>query len=168
MFTQIVLGGLCCGAVAQDIATGKIRNFYNVSSALVAFVCVLAAGEPGIGDSLLGLAFSILLGMLLWRMGAIRAGDAKFMWTIGILKGWKGFGVSMLYAILAGGVIALGILLVKKDFRRRLLRIWLYLKNSILLQRMERYEAESRDVFPFSIPLAVGCVLETVLGGILI
>ena len=79
---------------------------------------------------------------------------------MGILKGWKGFGVSMIYALLAGGIMALGIILMKKDFKRRILHVWLYLKNMILFHHMERYEPENKDKFPFAVPLAVGCILD--------
>ncbi len=160
MITQILLVILCCAAIVQDIISGKIRNMFNVISAVVAFVCILITREISMKDSLSGLGFSVLLGMGMWRIGAIRAGDAKFMWTMGILKGWKGFGVSMIYALLAGGIMALGIILMKKDFKRRILHVWLYLKNMILFHHMERYEPENKDKFPFAVPLAVGCILD--------
>ena len=143
MTTQILLGILCCAAIAQDIISGKIRNMFNVISAVAAFACVLITGEISMKDSLSGLGFSVLLGIGMWRIGAIRAGDAKFMWTMGILKGWKGFGASMIYALLAGGIMALGIILMKKDFKSRILHIWIYLKNMILFHHMERYESEN-------------------------
>lgn len=160
MITQILLGVICCVAVAQDVATGKIKNWFNVMSAVAAFVCVAATREAGVMEGLLGLAAAALPGIFLWRIGVIRAGDAKLMWSLGILKGWKGFGITLSYAILTGGLMALGIILMKKDFKRRLFKMWLYFRNMMLTHHVERYEVERGEVFPFSIPLALGCILE--------
>lgn len=163
MAVQILLGIICCMAVAQDIRTGKIKNWFNLAAAVIGFGCVVWAGEPGMGESLAGLLFAAFLGFGLWRIGAVRAGDAKFMWALGILKGWKGFGVSMIYAALAGGVMAAAVILRKKDGKRRMLRVWMYVKHMVLFRRGEPYESENKEAFPFSVPLAAGCLLDTVL-----
>lgn len=163
MINHIVLAVLCCLAVIQDISTRKIKNIFNVLSAVAALICVIITKEVSIVDGLLGLLSGFLLGIFMWRIGAIRAGDAKFMWTIGILKGWKYFWLSMIWAILAGGVIALFIMLFKKDFRKRFTRLWLYLKGAVLTKSAERYEPEKPEEFPFSVPLAIGCTVEYAL-----
>ena len=90
MITQILLVILCCAAIVQDIISGKIRNMFNVISAVVAFVCILITREISMKDSLSGLGFSVLLGMGMWRIGAIRAGDAKVHVDYGNSEGMEG------------------------------------------------------------------------------
>lgn len=160
MKNHIVLAFLLCAALIQDILTRKIKNRFNLFSLAVSFLCVIWSREIKIWDALAGFACSFILGILLWRIGAIRAGDAKFMWTVGVLKGWKHFLFSMAYSILAGGVIGIFVILVKKDGKRRMKRLWRYLETIFLQKKVFQYEAEEPEEFPFSIPLAVGCLLE--------
>lgn len=160
MKNHILLALLLCAVLVQDISTKKIKNRFNLFSLVISFLCVAWTKEIRLWDALLGFFCSLFLGLLLWRIGAIRAGDAKFMWTIGVLKGWRSFLLSMMYAILAGGVIGLLIIFFKKDWKRRAKRLWSYLSLLFMLKQMPRYKAEEPEEFPFSIPLAIGCVIE--------
>ena len=166
MINYICLMVLCILAVIQDIRSRKIKNQFNVLCTVIGFLCVICTGEITIKDSIRGLFFAVVLGILMWKLGIIRAGDAKFMWCIGVLKGWKHFGISMIYTILLGGVMALGIMLVKRDAKRRFVRLGTYLKSVFLTKKMERYEAENPEEFPFSIPLALGCFIEFFIRGV--
>ena len=123
MITHIVLAVLACCAMLQDICNRKIKNIFNVSSAVIALITVIVSRDISISDSLLGLLSSAVSGILLWKLGAFKAGDAKFMWTIGIMKGLRAFWMSLAYSMIAGGVIALFIILFKKDFRQRFKRL---------------------------------------------
>lgn len=162
MVSEIVLWILCGIAIVQDIAVRKITNRFNLISAAIALVCVIVTGERNISEALIGFFAALFLGFVMWGVGAVKAGDSKFMWTIGLLKGVKSFGISMLIAILTGGVMAVGIILKKKDLKRRFSRVGNYLKNICLTKSYSRYEAEDAQEAPFSVPLAIGCVLEYV------
>lgn len=150
-------------AIVQDLMTRKIKNSFNVAAALLGLLCVVVTREVTLAAALLGFCCALGAGLLLWRLGAIRAGDAKFFWCIGIIKGWKAFWIALICAILAGGVVALGILLVKRDARERFKRLWLHMKNMVLGRSYQRYEAENPQEFPFSVPLAIGCLVEWVI-----
>lgn len=163
MINHIVLFLLLVGALFQDVRTRKIKNSYNVASLIVGLATTLLTREIPIGDVIAGLVSAFVLGIVMWRMSAIRAGDAKFMWTIGVLKGLQGFWYSMAYAILAGGVIALVVILLRRDFKERMSRLWNYLKMLFMLKSYVRYENDSAGRLPFTIPLAVGCTVELVL-----
>lgn len=160
MISQLLLMFLCCLAIVQDLLTRKIKNVFNISAAVLAFLCVAVTGDVTVRDALFGFLCALVSGILLWKLGAVRAGDAKFFWCIGILKGWRAFWVTLSCAILAGGVMALGILLVKRDFRRRFARLWNHLKGVFLMKSYQRYESEDPQEFPFSVPLAAGCLAE--------
>lgn len=163
MISHILLAVLCCLAIAQDIHTRKIKNSFNVTAALLGLLCLAVTQEMALRDALLGFCCAFGAGLLMWRLGAIRGGDAKFLWCVGIIKGWKAFWITLLCAILAGGVIALGILIVKRDAGKRFRRLWNYIKGIFLTRNYERYEAENPQEFPFSIPMAVGCLAELVI-----
>ena len=160
MKNHIVLAFLLCAALVQDLLTRKIKNRFNLFSLAVSFFCVIWSKEIQIWDALAGFGCSFFLGILLWRIGAVRAGDAKFMWTVGVLKGWQHFLLSMMYSILAGGIIGIFIIFFKRDGKQRIKRFWGYLETIFLQKRVFRYEAEEPEEFPFSIPLVIGCVLE--------
>lgn len=163
MLSHILLAVLCCAAIVQDLKTRKIRNLFNVCSALLALICVLITGETTWKDVLPGFLSAFLSGILLWKLGAIRAGDAKFLWTAGIVKGVRAYWMSLAYMILAGGVMAFGIMLFKRDFRQRYRRLWLYIKGIFLSRKYDRYEPEDPQEFPFSLAIGVGCMAEWLL-----
>ena len=163
MISHILLAVLCCLAIVQDLLTRKIKNSFNVAAALLGLLCVALTREVAIKEALIGFCCAFGAGLLLWKLGAIRGGDAKFFWCIGIIKGWKAFCFTLAYAILAGGVMALGILLVKRDARQRFVRLWNHVKSIILSKNYHRYEAEKPQEFPFSVPLAIGCLAEWVI-----
>ena len=163
MVSHILLAVLCCAAIVQDLATRKIRNSFNVCSALLALACVLVMGDITWKDALLGFLSAFLSGILLWRLGAIRGGGAKFLWTAGIVKGVKAYWISLVCMILAGGATALVIMLFKGDFRQRYSRLWLYIKGVFLSRKYDRYEPENPQEFPFSLAIGAGCLAEWLL-----
>jgi len=160
MIGHILLVILCGIATVLDSKSRKIPNKFNVAAAGVSLVCVLITRERGIFAIIGGLVSALVLGIVLWKLGAIKAGDAKFLWSIGIIKGFKDFWITMILVILAGGVIALGIILVKGDFKRRFVRLWNYVKSMFLLRQYRKYEAEKPEEFPFSVSILLGCLVE--------
>ena len=86
MINNILLLVLCTIALIQDIKTRKVKNKFNFTCAIVSFLFVLFTKEVTIADAFLGFVCAFLLGIVCWRIGAFKAGDAKFMWTIGILN----------------------------------------------------------------------------------
>lgn len=160
MISHILLAVLCCLAIVQDILTRRIRNSFNVAAALMGLLCVAVTREIALWEALAGFGSALISGILLWKLGAVRAGDAKFLWCIGVIKGFRAFWLTLACALLAGGVIALGILLAKRDARQRYSRLWNHVKGIFLTRSYSRYEAEKPQEFPFSIPLAIGCLVE--------
>lgn len=160
MLGHILLVILCCVATIQDIKSRKITNRFNVVAAGISLLCELITKERTLLEVIGGFVSAFVLGIVLWKLGAIKAGDAKFLWSIGIIKGLKAFWITMILVIMAGGVIALGIILIKGDFKRRFVRLWNYVKCMFLLRQYQKYEAEKPEEFPFSVPILVGCLVE--------
>lgn len=163
MVSHILLAVLCGLAVIQDVTTRKIRNLFNIVAAIAAFVCVLVTKENTWSQVLLGFLAAFLSGFFLWKMGAIKAGDAKFLWTVGIIKGVSAYWWTLAYTLVAGGIMALGILLWKRDYKKRYQRLWAYLKSLVFTRTYSRYEPENPQEAPFALPMAVGCLVEYLL-----
>lgn len=163
MINHLVFAVFSLLAVVQDVKSRKIKNKFNLLSAIVSMLVVIFFREISIKSALMGFFSSFIVGILLWIMGVIRAGDAKFLWTLGILKGFEYFWISIIYIILLGGIIALGIIFVKKDGFARIKRMWAYLKVIFLTKKFIRYEAAKPDEYPFTIPIAIGGVLEYIV-----
>lgn len=160
MINNILLLVLCTIASIQDIKTRKVKNKFNFTCAILGFLFVLFIKEVTIVDAIFGFVCAFFLGIVCWRIGAFKAGDAKFMWTIGILKGIKHFWFTMIASILASGVLALIIILKNKDGKQRMTRLWLYGKGLLLSRKYSVYEPENPEELPFTIPLWIGCLID--------
>lgn len=161
---ETVAQGICflflLGAVWQDITTRKIKNWYNMTGVFVGIVLGIFGGVHGVKEAFLGFGIAFLIGIAGYVLGLFRAGDAKFLWGIGAMKGWFHFLNSFVLGILAGGMIAFVILLIKKDGKKRIKHMGTYLKFLWLNRSYTPYVSENQREFPFSVPIALGAVLD--------
>lgn len=128
-------------AVWQDVRMRKIKN--RVSVAGVVLGLSSAALLPGrqILDALLGFAVMLAVGMVCWKFHVFRAGDAKLLCAVGSFTGWK-IGLNcLLISIIIGAAAGL----------------------PLLIRRLYRKE-KGRTAFPFSIAIAISCVVGLVFG----
>lgn len=96
---------LVCFALAAavtDIRSRRIPNWLTVGGAALGVGLSAAAEPPGAVPALLGLAAGLAVGVLLFILKALGAGDAKFMAAIGAWAGWERLPAAYL-AMLAGG-----------------------------------------------------------------
>lgn len=118
---------------------------------------LLTNGIAGIGDSCLG----ILLGfsfILLWLLGALKAGDVKLYMAVGALGGWR-FALSvMVSSILIGGAAAVCIMLARKSGRRSIKKLWVYACNLFLTREFHTYQSDDASYFCFGVCIAAGAV----------
>lgn len=161
---KIVTELMCClflfGAVWQDITTRKIRNWYNMAGVFAGILFGVFGGMQGLKETFLGFGTAFVIGMMGYLLGLFRAGDAKLLWGIGAMKGWFHFLNSFILGILAGGIIAFFILLVKQDGKKRVRHMGTYLKFLWLNRSYTPYVPENPKEFPFSIPVALGTILD--------
>lgn len=148
-------------ALVQDLKSRKIKNKYNLISLLVAMLFSIIVTDNSIAFVFLGIACAAVIGIVLWKMGAIGAGDAKFLWTLGALYGWRQFLWIIAFSIIGGGVLGfIYIFFVKKDGRQRAKRLWEHFKSMFLLKKYITYEAENRTEFPFMIAILTGYICD--------
>lgn len=103
-------------AAGADMATMKIPNTVSV---VLVVACVVLALVFGMAWSTLALQLSagivmLLIGMGLFARGLIGGGDAKLFAATAAWTGWAQLFPYLLIAALAGGVLALAILLYRR------------------------------------------------------
>lgn len=155
MVVETAAGLFLAGAIWQDLRSRKIKNRYNVLGALSGLAIQAAAGN-GVKAALCGMTAGFAAGFGLFLLGAVKAGDSKAMWALGTFLGAGAFFNVLICSLLAGGAGGLLILLVKKDGRRRLIRLREYGKSLLYARAYRRYEAEDGWEFPFTACLGAG------------
>ncbi len=101
-------------AVATDVRKGLIYNWLTIPATIVGLLlAVFQSGWSGLGLSLLG----ILIGggglFLPFFFGIMGGGDVKLMAAVGALMGPGFVGETLFASILAGGVVGLGLMIVR-------------------------------------------------------
>ena len=116
MFTQIlgavgpvtaILAVVLVLATWFDISQKRIPNWLTVGGVLVALVLRGLMGFEAFGAGLLGGALGLSLGLFLFAIGAMGAGDGKLLAAVGASLGFGGLVQALPLIGLAGGLLAL-------------------------------------------------------------
>ena len=146
------IGGL------MDFRSRKIPNKLTVNAVIAGLILnTLFRGFGGLLDSivvtLLGFSF-----ILLWQLGALKAGDVKLYMAVGALGGWR-FGLeTMIDSILIGGVAALFVMLTRNTGRKSLKNLWNYAENIFLTRSFHTYKGDTSAYFCFGGCIAAGAI----------
>lgn len=154
----------CAGAV-MDFKTHKIRNKLTGNAMWIGLTAhFLLNGTGGMRDSFWG----ILTGssfILLWMLGALKAGDVKLYMAIGAMGGWRFALSSMVYSVLIGGIAAVCVMIFRKNGRRSLKNLCTYGWNLFLTRKFHTYEGDEDSYFCFGICIAAGAICSCCSGG---
>lgn len=109
-------------AVVTDLRSHKIPNMLVVTGTIVALALQMGLHGAGSGawQWVTGLAAGLVPFALLYAMRAVGAGDAKLMGCIGAFTGPAAMPEILLATLLAGGVLAVGVMLWRRESRRTL------------------------------------------------
>jgi prepilin peptidase CpaA len=112
----VVLPLLLAAAAGWDLASFTIPNFLSLTLLCLFAVFALAAGlgPAAIGWHLVAGVAGLIVGFALFALGWIGGGDAKLFAAVAL---WLGFKDLLPYALLAsvmGGLLALGLLLLRQ------------------------------------------------------
>ena len=122
-FLICALGFAIAGAL-NDIRSGRIPNWLTYTSLTAALVVRGAiAGWPGLRSGLQGVALAGGLFLLLFLLGGMGGGDVKLMAAV---AGWAGtaqVAALLIASALAGGILALGYVVLGKRIRLTVLNI---------------------------------------------
>jgi prepilin peptidase CpaA len=146
-----------------DVTSRRIPNRLTYPAMLAALVVRLAfLGWRGLLEGLLGLVLCGGIFFLLFVIHAMGGGDVKLMAAVGAWVGYHNAGKALIVCALAGGLIALGYVIVLKRYRTTF-------SNIISLARFHAYRGlrenpglnlSSADAvrMPYGLAIAAGAV----------
>lgn len=96
-------------ATGWDVSQKRIPNWLTVGGTMAALLTRGFMGFEALGAGLLGCVAGLSLGILLFAIGAMGAGDGKLLATVGAFLGLEGFLQALPLIGLAGGLLALAV-----------------------------------------------------------
>jgi prepilin peptidase CpaA len=104
-------------AALKDAVSFTIPNWVSGLLALAFLPAALVAHLPpaAIGLSVLIGAGALMAGMAMFALGWCGGGDAKLMAAVVVWLGWRGLAPFVLVTGLAGGALALGLILARRN-----------------------------------------------------
>jgi len=158
-------------ATFTDLKLNKIHNKLVFPLMVLGFVfqsLVLKTLIPI--DAILGWVFPLIL-IPFFALNMIGAGDIKLFMAVGMWIGFNGIVNVMTYSILTGGVIALGLILIRKNGLKRLKYLLIYLKSCFIAFKPLPYQTFDDGYedgrFPFAVVILIGYTFYLVLGEII-
>lgn len=156
LFLLIIL--LIC--VITDVKSRKIYNKVIYPALLTAFLFHFAIGGwESISHSFIGFLIGAGLLLIPYMMRGMGAGDVKLLALVGALKGGAFVFESFLYMALIGGVISLGIILVRSGAIKSPVYFLTGLQTGTTYQLFQLSGA-LKAKFPYGIAIASGTVLS--------
>lgn len=164
----IVLVLLLALALAGDLRRYRIYNLLIVVGLAAGLTLNgLQNGLSGISESLLSAVIPVAALIILFALRMIGAGDIKLFCVIGSIMGINFILYAMLFSFLAGGFIALTIMLGRRNFKERFTYIATYLRSVYLSHTFVPYtnfnDKSDGAKFHFSPAIAVGCCIQLLI-----
>ena len=172
---SLLLVGLMSGAVWHDVRSRKIPNRLVFPGALAGVVlnALLSAADAafmpvpgglGLLTSLAGLSLGLLLLLPMYALKTMGAGDVKLMAMVGAFVGPQAVFGCMLFSLLAGGVLALGVAAFHGSLRQITSNSYHLLLNSLMRGLAgQRPEVEAPNApsgkLPYAIAIAAGTMI---------
>jgi len=147
-------------SIYTDLRFQKIYNVVIFPAVLFALGYHLAIGGAyGILFSLKGAGIGLLLFLIPYLLGGLGAGDVKLLAVVGAYKGIGFVLYSALITAIIGGIIALAILL----YRRELLKTISSLLTGMRICHLPTLADEGKVSFPYGVAIALGSMTSYVV-----
>lgn len=167
-----LLTGLLLSAAWQDIRYFRIPNLLVFSGALIGILLntLLPQSVGGLGmlASLAGLGVGLGILLPLYLLRALSAGDIKLLAMIGAFVGPADILIITVYVILAGGILALAVVLLQGKLSRLIdnYKLMLFMRMSgspfASFQTTDAI-SQSAGKLPYGVAIAVGTLLYLVV-----
>jgi len=164
----IALCGLLLGiALCLDLRWHRIPNWVTVPACLTGISYhVWSNGlAGGLAFSLQGLAAGLAILIIPFLMGGMGGGDVKLLVALGCWLGPAGVFNLFLYGALAGGIIALVMVLKRSGFKG-IKNVFLGIFLDVIAQKRPQVDKKHRGL-PYSIPLAAGYIMYLLIGRVI-
>ncbi len=147
-----------------DLTQRRIPNLLTGPTILIALLtyCFIG-GLEGFLFSLRGLVFGLVVFLVPYLMGGMGAGDVKLMAAVGAVLGLGHTFIALLFIVIAGGVIALGLMLQRGICKQTLSRIFaafvfLGVHHDASLLKVDKDEY-TQDGIPYAVAITSGVCL---------
>lgn len=155
-------------SLVSDTREYKIKNTITLGISTIGLITnLILYGLEGLIFSLAGWLIPVVLLFIFFALRMLGAGDIKLFAAVGAIMGWKFSVYSIIYSFIAGGIIALIIMLVRKNAIKRLRYFIHYIKNCLLTLSLQDYSDfknhSAEDKFRFSYAAAPGILLQAVI-----
>src|SRR6266702_3028370 len=160
----VTLVGASAWAVREDLLAHRIPNRLTGSLLCVGLTLQLVLGGwSALGEAALGAVVGLAMLLPLYLSRATGAGDVKLLAALGALLGPYWILVAGIYTLLAGGVLALGYLLLGA-LRAAIAPVGVPWPLRIH-QGFERARELRRERFPYALAIATGAVVAAAQRG---
>lgn len=173
MWNDYLMMALLIICVITDLKERKIYNKIVFPFLLASLAIHLATeGLAGLGLSLTGMVTGFAILLIPYFMGGMGAGDVKLLAVIGALKGTVFVLTAAVYMALAGGVLALIVLIFRKGAWNRLKQIGMYvggLRSGMKIP-LTLEKGGLQTTYPYGVAIAIGSVVAVIFqsgGGLL-
>jgi len=159
-----ILAALLMASAVTDLRERRIYNALTYPAILAGWALALLGGPGAFGSALAGAALGAACFTPLVLVGGMGLGDLKLMAAVGALGGFVLAAAALIDAALAGGVIAAGLLLVRRGGPGPVLRrvaavpgaVWLALRT----RGRRRMTARRGEVtVPYGVAIALGTLV---------
>jgi prepilin peptidase CpaA len=149
-------------AFYSDVRKGTIPNWLNVAGVIVGFaIHGFQDGLSGLTGSAIGLAIGFGVLFILYKFGALGAGDVKLFAAIGALTGIEFVLYCLMYSIVYSGILGIIILLFRKEVIQRAGNIFRYLIGILIFRNkasVSVIKQQQNLKFPFMYAVLPGVV----------
>jgi len=161
----LLLGGLAC---VFDLRERRIPNLLTFGGAAVALAYAAASqGWGGLLISVEGWAVGLALFLPMFLLGGMGAGDVKLLACLGAWIGPQEAFWMAIYAMVAGGVMAVVVALAAGYMRQAVSNVWMLLKYWRVMGVRPVPELTLSSArgprLPYAIPIAAGAVAAILL-----
>ena len=156
IYVKCILGSILFVAVVTDLSRHKVYNWLTFPGLGIGLGLNMALyGWMGLAHGILGLLVGALLFMPAFVWGGMAAGDIKLFAVIGSFTHWVFALNAGLYTALAGGVIAVIVLLMRGE-------LWVSVKNigrflrSLAVPKLAVEPLSAKHPMPYALAIALG------------
>ena len=165
LFTVTTVVGGAVTAATVDVITRRVPNALTIGLAATGLIGA-ASGLGGL--SIAAAALGFITGFVLMLpghfLGGTGAGDVKLMAALGTVVGPQLIFMGFFYTAIAGGVLAVGFALSRRQLRGTLRRTG-RLVTSPTSARDEIANDSTRSTFPYAPAVAAGAIAAVLLHG---
>lgn len=167
---NIIVAAVLLISVYTDLKERKIYNAVVVPAALAGLAMnTLFFGLNGLAFSLKGMGLGLVLLFVPFALGGVGAGDVKLLGAIGSLNGTAFVFKTFLATGIAGGILAVMVLIRQKRFaetvKRLSLSFYIFITSVFKVNTLKSLDkAEYHESLPYGLAIGMGTVMAYIVG----